>query len=153
MFIVERTGRVKILRNGAVLAANRKQVADRLDAKVDEWGQQSVLPFGRLRRELQKLLYAFALVAMLAMLLSGLVLCCTASNVRGSPTEMLTALAEGEIADATAMLGGPWFVTGEVIHGEKRGRDLGYPTANIRLDKNCSLKHGIYAVQIGRAHV
>ena len=32
------------------------------------------------------------------------------------------------------MLGGPWFVTGEVIHGEKRGRDLGYPTANIRLD-------------------
>jgi len=48
------------------------------------------------------------------------------------------------------MLGGPWFVTGEVIHGEKRGRDLGYPTANIRLDKNCSLKHGIYAVRVGR---
>ena len=45
------------------------------------------------------------------------------------------ALAEGQIADATAMLGGPWFVTGEVIHGEKRGRDLGYPTANIRLDQ------------------
>ena len=48
------------------------------------------------------------------------------------------------------MLGGPWFVTGEVIHGEKRGRDLGYPTANIRLDKNCGLKHGIYAVRVGR---
>ena len=48
------------------------------------------------------------------------------------------------------MLSGPWFVSGEVIHGEKRGRDLGYPTANIRLDKNCSLKHGIYAVRIGR---
>jgi riboflavin kinase/FMN adenylyltransferase len=48
------------------------------------------------------------------------------------------------------MLGGPWFVSGEVIHGEKRGRDLGYPTANIRLDKNCSLKHGIYAVRVGR---
>src|ERR1700682_6133587 len=60
------------------------------------------------------------------------------------------ALAEGQISDATAMLGGPWFVTGEVIHGEKRGRDLGYPTANLRLDKNCSLKHGIYAVRIGR---
>ena len=48
------------------------------------------------------------------------------------------------------MLGGPWFVSGEVIHGEKRGRDLGYPTANIRLDHNCGLKHGIYAVRIGR---
>jgi riboflavin kinase/FMN adenylyltransferase len=48
------------------------------------------------------------------------------------------------------MLGGPWFVTGEVIHGEKRGRDLGYPTANIRLDQNCGLKHGIYAVRVGR---
>ena len=48
------------------------------------------------------------------------------------------------------MLGGPWFVTGEVIHGEKRGRDLGYPTANIRLDKNCGLRHGIYAVRVAR---
>jgi riboflavin kinase/FMN adenylyltransferase len=60
------------------------------------------------------------------------------------------ALAEGQIADATAMLGGPWFVTGEVVHGEKRGRDLGYPTANIRLDNNCGLKHGIYAVRVER---
>ena len=59
------------------------------------------------------------------------------------------ALAEGQIDEATAMLGGPWFVSGEVIHGEKRGRDLGYPTANIRLDRNCSLKHGIYAVRVG----
>ena len=60
------------------------------------------------------------------------------------------ALAEGQIDDATEMLGGPWFVTGEVIHGEKRGRELGYPTANIRLDKTCGLKHGIYAVRVGR---
>jgi riboflavin kinase/FMN adenylyltransferase len=67
-----------------------------------------------------------------------------------SSSAIRMALAEGQIADATAMLGGPWFVTGEVIHGEKRGRDLGYPTANIRLDKNCGLKHGIYAVRVGR---
>jgi riboflavin kinase/FMN adenylyltransferase len=60
------------------------------------------------------------------------------------------ALAEGQIDNATSMLGGPWFVAGEVIHGEKRGRDLGYPTANIRLDKNCGLRHGIYAVRVGR---
>jgi riboflavin kinase/FMN adenylyltransferase len=48
------------------------------------------------------------------------------------------------------MLGAPWFVTGAVIPGEKRGRDLGYPTANIRLDKDCGLRHGIYAVRVGR---
>ncbi len=67
-----------------------------------------------------------------------------------SSSAIRMALAEGQIEDATAMLGGPWFVNGEVIHGEKRGRDLGYPTANIRLDKNCGLKHGIYAVRVGR---
>src|SRR5580658_7909705 len=67
-----------------------------------------------------------------------------------SSSTIRMALAEGQIADATAMLGGPWFVAGEVIHGEKRGRDLGYPTANIRLDRNCGLRHGIYAVRVGR---
>jgi riboflavin kinase / FMN adenylyltransferase len=67
-----------------------------------------------------------------------------------SSSAIRMALAEGQIEDATAMLGGPWFVTGQVIHGDKRGRDLGYPTANIGLDKNCGLKHGIYAVRVGR---
>jgi riboflavin kinase/FMN adenylyltransferase len=67
-----------------------------------------------------------------------------------SSSAIRMALAEGQIEDATAMLGGPWFIAGEVIHGEKRGRDLGYPTANIRLDNNCGLKHGIYAVRVGR---
>jgi riboflavin kinase/FMN adenylyltransferase len=67
-----------------------------------------------------------------------------------SSTAIREALAEGQIDEATVMLGGPWFVTGEVIHGEKRGRDLGYPTANIRLDRDCGLKHGIYAVRVAR---
>ncbi|KJC58323.1 riboflavin kinase [Bradyrhizobium sp. LTSPM299] len=66
-----------------------------------------------------------------------------------SSSAIRMALAEGQIADATTMLGGPWFATGEVIHGEKRGRDLGYPTANMRLEKTCGLKHGIYAVRVG----
>jgi riboflavin kinase/FMN adenylyltransferase len=66
-----------------------------------------------------------------------------------SSSAIRSALAEGQIEDATAMLGGPWFITGEVIHGEKRGRELGYPTANIRLDNNCALRHGIYAVRVG----
>jgi len=66
-----------------------------------------------------------------------------------SSSAIRMALAEGEIEEATAMLGGPWFVNGLVIHGEKRGRGLGYPTANIRLDRSCGLKHGIYAVRVG----
>jgi riboflavin kinase / FMN adenylyltransferase len=66
-----------------------------------------------------------------------------------SSSTIRMALAEGQIEQATRMLGDPWFVSGEVIHGEKRGRNLGYPTANIRLDKNCGLKHGIYAVRVG----
>src|ERR1700748_1489408 len=66
-----------------------------------------------------------------------------------SSSAIRMALAEGQIEEATAMVGGPWFVTGEVIHGEKRGRELGYPTANIRLDNNCGLRHGIYAVRAG----
>ena len=67
-----------------------------------------------------------------------------------SSTAIREALSRGEIANATAMLGYPWFVTREVVHGEKRGRDLGFPTANMRLDPNCALRHGIYAVRVGR---
>src|SRR6201999_2260885 len=67
-----------------------------------------------------------------------------------SSSAIREALAEGQIDEATRMLDGPWFITGEVIHGEKRGRDLGFPTANIRLDANCGLRHGIYAVRVGR---
>ena len=67
-----------------------------------------------------------------------------------SSSAIRMALTEGEVQAATEMLGGPWFVSGEVIHGEKRGRDLGYPTANIRLDPDCGLRHGIYAVRVGK---
>ena len=57
------------------------------------------------------------------------------------------ALSEGKVVEACELLGAPWFVSGEVVHGDKRGRELGFPTANIRLDPACGLKHGIYAVR------
>jgi len=57
------------------------------------------------------------------------------------------ALATGRVVEAAELLGAPWFVSGEVIHGEKRGRELGFPTANLRLAPSCGLKHGIYAVR------
>jgi riboflavin kinase / FMN adenylyltransferase len=65
------------------------------------------------------------------------------------------ALAAGRVDEAAELLGYPWFVTGEVIHGDKRGRELGFPTANLRLDASCGLRHGIYAVRAkvgGRRH-
>jgi riboflavin kinase/FMN adenylyltransferase len=61
------------------------------------------------------------------------------------------ALSQGKVVEAAELLGAPWFVSGEVIHGAKRGRDLGFPTANIRLDPACGLKHGIYAVRMAVA--
>jgi len=59
------------------------------------------------------------------------------------------ALTAGKVVEAAELIGAPWFVSGEVVHGEKRGRDLGFPTANLRLDASCALKHGIYAVRVG----
>ena len=59
------------------------------------------------------------------------------------------ALAAGRVVEAAELLGAPWFVSGEVIHGDKRGRELGFPTANLKLSTSCGLKHGIYAVRIG----
>jgi riboflavin kinase/FMN adenylyltransferase len=67
--------------------------------------------------------------------------------VRSGPIR--AALAAGRIAEANTLLGYPWFVSGKVIHGDKRGRELGFPTANMRLDPDCGLKHGIYAVRVG----
>src|SRR5690606_8644099 len=56
-------------------------------------------------------------------------------------------LLEGNIEAASAVLGYRWFAQGEVVHGEKRGRELGFPTANIALPEPVPLRHGIYAVQ------
>src|SRR4051812_44750722 len=68
---------------------------------------------------------------------------------RISSGEIRRELATGHLEVANELLGYPWFVSGEVVHGDKRGRELGYPTANLRLDPSCGLRHGIYAVRVG----
>jgi len=70
-------------------------------------------------------------------------------GARISSGRIREALAAGHVGQADAYLGYPWFITGEVVHGDKRGRELGYPTANMRLDPACGLRHGIYAVRVG----
>ena len=68
---------------------------------------------------------------------------------RFSSRAIRAALTAGDVGQAAQQLGFPWFVSGEVVHGDKRGRHLGYPTANLRLDPGCGLKQGIYAVRVG----
>jgi riboflavin kinase/FMN adenylyltransferase len=58
-------------------------------------------------------------------------------------------LTEGRVAEAAGLLGLPWFASAGVGHGDMRGRDLGFPTANLRLQPDCRLRHGIYAVRVG----
>jgi riboflavin kinase / FMN adenylyltransferase len=65
-----------------------------------------------------------------------------------SSTAIRLALGKGDLARANRMLGYTFDIVGSVIHGAKRGRELGYPTANIALDPGFGLKHGIYAVRV-----
>lgn len=51
-----------------------------------------------------------------------------------SSTQIRKALHAGKVREAAAMLGRPYSVSGEVVHGKKIGRTLGYPTANLKTD-------------------
>lgn len=64
-----------------------------------------------------------------------------------SSSAIRNALREGDVVTAARLLGYRWIVRSTVQHGEKRGRDLGYPTANLALEPDCGLRHGIYAVR------
>mgnify|MGYP001809601014 CR=1 FL=1 len=64
-----------------------------------------------------------------------------------SSSAVRAALAAGAVPLATTLLGRPWGVRGEVVHGDKRGRDLGFPTANMVLPAGIDLAHGVYAVR------
>ena len=63
-----------------------------------------------------------------------------------SSTAIRLALGAGDVPRANAMLGYPYEIAGVIIHGAKRGRELGYRTANIALEPGNGLAHGIYAV-------
>lgn len=56
----------------------------------------------------------------------------------------------GRLRAASDLLGRPYAVTGEVVHGDARGRELGFPTANLRFPADVALPpNGIYAVRVG----
>jgi riboflavin kinase/FMN adenylyltransferase len=69
-------------------------------------------------------------------------------GVEISSTSIRRALTEGRPRDAQAMLGHWHRIEGEVLHGEKRGRELGYPTANMSVDGLHLPRLGVYAVLV-----
>ncbi len=72
----------------------------------------------------------------------------TLDSLRISSTAVRTALADGDLALAARLLGRPYSISGRVAHGDKLGRDIGYPTANIAIKHNCPPLTGIYVVQV-----
>lgn len=67
---------------------------------------------------------------------------------RVSSTAVRGALAAGDLAHATRLLGRPYSICGRVMHGDKLGRELGYPTANVELKHNRPPLSGIFAVRV-----
>lgn len=67
-------------------------------------------------------------------------------GIRVSSTRVREHLSQGQLSEAAELLGHPYRITGRVIHGEKVGRQLGFPTANIALNQHRPPLRGVFAV-------
>lgn len=67
---------------------------------------------------------------------------------RVSSTRVREALRRGDLALAETLLGRPYGMCGRVAHGDKRGRTIGFPTANIHLHRAASPVDGVFAVEM-----
>ncbi|HHX76769.1 MAG TPA: hypothetical protein GX697_00240 [Firmicutes bacterium] len=66
-----------------------------------------------------------------------------------SSSNIRQKLLQGEIEKAAQLLGHEYYVTGKVVHGQKLGRKLGFPTANIEVDRSVLMpKRGVYLVRV-----
>jgi len=70
-----------------------------------------------------------------------------ASGLKLSSSAVREALKAGDMARAAAILGRPFAIEGEVIHGDKRGRTIGVPTANVRMGDYMRPAYGVYATR------
>jgi len=69
-----------------------------------------------------------------------------------SSSRIRALVAGGDVAAAARMLGAPFRMRGEVVHGDHRGRELGFPTANLVPDERLVYPgHGVYACRVGEA--
>lgn len=69
-------------------------------------------------------------------------------NKRVSSTQIRRALMAGDLVQAEKLLGRPYRMSGRVAHGDKRGRTMGFPTANINLRRHKVPLSGVYAVHL-----
>lgn len=65
-----------------------------------------------------------------------------------SSTRIRSCLREGQIEEANALLGYPYFAEGAIVPGEQRGRALGFPTLNFDWSPELQPRHGVYAVRV-----
>ena len=71
---------------------------------------------------------------------------------RLSSTRIRAALERGDVAEAAAFLGHPYALTGIVVEGERRGRHMGFPTANLAWEQEQLPAHGVYVTEVESAH-
>ena len=84
--------------------------------------------------------FGFAVAAMQSVTLDG---------ERVSSSGVRRALAGGDMEHAARLLGRPYIIDGQVAHGDKIGRQLGFATANIRIKHNPLPMAGVFAVEVG----
>ena len=70
------------------------------------------------------------------------------AHERVSSTLVRNALAADDLMQAARLLGRPYSISGKVVHGAKRGRQLGYPTANVHMRHERPAFTGVYAVKL-----
>lgn len=100
--------------------------------------------FGKGRAGTAAMLRAFGAEMGFAVTIAELV---EGSDGAVSSTAIRQALSQGRVRDAAAMLGHRHRIDGEVLHGAKRGRELGYPTANMSIMGLHPPRFGVYAVK------
>jgi len=69
-------------------------------------------------------------------------------GVRVSSTAVREALAAGDMSGASSLLGRAYSISGRVVHGNKLGKQIGFPTANLQLKHNLPPLQGIFAVRV-----
>ena len=67
---------------------------------------------------------------------------------RVSSTSIRALLRSGQLEEVVPLLGRHYFISGRVVHGQKKGREMGFATANIDLHRSASPLHGIFAARV-----
>ena len=65
-----------------------------------------------------------------------------------SSSRIRNSLSRGQLEEAEKLLGHPFFYRGEIVHGDKRGRTIGFPTANMKCEEKFPLLPGVYASSV-----